>query len=87
MALDSTGKPNPYVKAAPKVSPAIPNEKEKAVSLKPKDAVSVSGDKPIPMSELLKAQEQIDANNKKAGIAKEPLSRPRSKQTLPLANK
>ncbi len=83
MSLDSTGKPNPYVKAAPKKLPS--NEKEKAVSLKPKDAVSVSGE--IPMHELMNAQKKIDQNNAKAGIAKDPLTRPRSKQQLPIANK
>ena len=74
-----------------KSSAAYPNEKrpvqekKQPVTLKPKDVKLTTGE--IPMHELLKAQKKIEENNKKAGISKEPLSRPRSKQTLPIANK
>lgn len=61
---------------------------EKTIDLQIKDVEAKGGvGKQIPMHELLKAQRQIDQNNAKAGIVKEPISRPRSKQTLPLANK
>ena len=61
---------------------------EKEINLEIKDAqLTGSVGKEIPMHELLKAQKQIDENNLKAGIKKEPISRPRSKQNLPIANK
>ena len=80
MALDSSGRINRHVKSAP-----LPNEKARVQ----KTSTEVKEAKPgkITMVDLLKAQRKIDENSKKAGIEKPPLSRPRSKQTLPIANK
>lgn len=69
-------------------SSVIPDEKEINLSIEDAESVPVvTSKKEISMADLLKAQKQIDANNLKAGIIKEPLTRPRSKQKLPLANK
>ena len=83
------------LKKSVKSSRVMPDKEKKdptetVVNLSIEDTVvtpSVTMRQEIPMHELLKAQKQIDENNRKLGIEKKPLSRPRSKDKLPLANK
>ena len=61
----------------------------KRVLKKPSEVVNKEAEKPkeISMVELMKAQRKIDENNLEKGIKKQLLSRPRSKDKLPIANK